>query len=83
MFCSIVLIQIMATIITCSNVLTFILDWNVLASSCFSSKVSVRLHQKLFMRFLLANLGSIATKPVFGVSDKVSFRPVSSATETM
>ena len=82
MFCSIVLIQIMATIITCSNVLTFILD-GMLASSCFSSKVSLRLHQKLFMRFLLTNLGSIATKPVFGVSDKVSFRPVSSATETM
>ena len=28
------------------------------------------------------HLGLVATKPVFGVSDKASFKPVSSATET-
>ena len=28
------------------------------------------------------NMGLVATKPVFGVSDKVSFKPVSSATGT-
>ena len=28
------------------------------------------------------NLGHVATKPVFGVSEKASFKPVSSATET-
>ena len=28
------------------------------------------------------NLGLVVRKPVFGVSDKVSFKPVSSATET-
>ena len=27
-------------------------------------------------------MGCVATKPVFGVSDKASFKPVSSATET-
>ena len=27
-------------------------------------------------------MGLVATKPVFGVSDKASFKPVSSATET-
>ena len=29
-----------------------------------------------------AKMGLDATKPVFGVSDKASFKPVSSATET-
>ena len=28
------------------------------------------------------NMGLVARKPVFGVSDKASFKPVSSATET-
>ena len=28
------------------------------------------------------NMGLDATKPVFGVSDKASYKPVSSATET-
>ena len=28
------------------------------------------------------HLGLVAKKPVFGVSDKASFKPVSSATET-
>ena len=33
--------------------------------------------------FLLFDyMGLVATKPVFGVSDKVSFKPVSSATES-
>ena len=31
---------------------------------------------------MLGNLGFIARKPVFGVSDKASFKPVSLATET-
>ena len=30
----------------------------------------------------LKNLGLVPTKPVFGVSDKVRFKPVSSTTET-
>ena len=33
-------------------------------------------------RFRIANMGLIATKPVFGVSDKARLKPVSSGTET-
>ena len=32
---------------------------------------------------IFLNLGPVATKPVFGVSDKASLKPVSSATETI
>ena len=32
--------------------------------------------------YILYYMGLVATKPVFGVSDKVSFKSVSSATET-
>ena len=30
----------------------------------------------------VSHMGLVARKPVFGVSDKASFKPVSSATET-
>ena len=33
-------------------------------------------------RFPCKHMGCVATKPVFRVSDKASFKPVSSATET-
>ena len=34
------------------------------------------------IHLLLNNMGLVARKPVFGVSDKERFKPVSSATET-
>ena len=40
---------------------------------------------KIFSRSpvaLFENMGLVARKPVFGVSDKASFKPVSLATET-
>ena len=36
----------------------------------------------LSMKLSILYLGLVARKPVFGVSDKASFKPVSSATET-
>ena len=41
-------------------------------------------HMHATIRFTRAcyNMGLIATKPVFGVSDKARLKPVSSATET-
>ena len=35
-----------------------------------------------FNKYLLVYLGLVATKPVFGVSDKARLKPVPSATET-
>ena len=50
---------------------------------------SKHMKSKRMMLYLLSHdvgsgndMGLDATKPVFGVSDKVSFKPVSSATET-
>ena len=33
--------------------------------------------------FVLHYMGLVATKPVFGISDKASFKPAYSATETI
>ena len=42
-----------------------------------------RLRRRLLFRALARlNMGLVATKPVFGVSDKARLKPVSSATET-
>ena len=38
--------------------------------------------QREVLDYKLNHMGHVARKPVFGVSDKVSFKPVSSATET-
>ena len=38
--------------------------------------------KEIFLKFSLYHRGPIARKPVFGFSNKVRFKPVSSATET-
>ena len=40
------------------------------------------IHNRIALGTELKNMGLAATKPVFGVSDKVSFKSVSSAIET-
>ena len=46
----------------------------------FTGKYSLGLNG--FHKLLLCQMGHVARKPVFGVSDNASFKPVSSATET-
>ena len=60
--------------------------WPDLSTNCLQ-RLSAQ--QKLFTVFHKNSmlsckhyLGLVVTKPVFGVSDKASFKPVSSATET-
>ena len=55
----------------------------ILLSVCLGFVLGLILWCGTWRPFQFSNhMGHVARKPVFGVSDKVSFKPVSSATET-
>ena len=54
------------------------LAFRILLGKCHNPYLKIN---SVFQKNVVCNMGLVTRKPVFGVSDKASFKPVSSATE--